>query len=603
MELAQLRSKLLAAKTVTFDTETDTPISADGPSWLRDNVVSVGFAWGPTYEQSAYVRAKTPGLKELLSELLGPTGPRVVAHNAKFDLHMVRKSFGVRHQRRVHDTMTQAHLVNENKPKGLKPRAVAEFPGEALDVQEAAVKDYIKTNRANKRSRPDGVKCWGDIPHEMLEPYCRTDCTLTWRLDELFVPQIKATPQLEAGQTLWDLYETELDLTTVLLKMEAAGVLVDREFLEQQQIAMTAELEEITATVAKLTGQKDINLGSDAQLRKLLYEDLRLPTHKKTRGGAWSTDAETLAWLLAGGEQLEILTPILRYGSVAKQLSSYVNSSLEWSQWDGRVHADFFSCGTRTGRFSCSKPNLQNVTRPDAADPTTLVARRTFICDPGIPMTMLDYDQIEMRGYAHYTGDRRLCQVYHDKRDVYSEVASWIWGGTPEDHPKGTETRRKAKTTGLAIIYGASGRRIGLQLGRNAKQGRAIIDTFFNRSPRSRELFSGVQRAVALRNFVYNEFGRRRHLTSDEAYKAVNSLIQGWAADLIKDAMVRIDRLGIVETNAEHGFRLQVHDEVRLDGLSAREERDVEEAMTAYNLLVPVTVSVTHSTTNWAAAK
>jgi len=193
--------------------------------------------------------------------------------------------------------------------------------------------------------------------------------------------------------------------------------------------------------------------------------------------------------------------------------------------------------------------------------------------------------------------------VYHDERDVYSEVASWIWGGTPEDHPKGTETRRKAKTTGLAIIYGASGRRIGLQLGRNAKQGRAIIDTFFNCSPRSRELFSGVQRAVALRNFVYNEFGRRRHLTLDEAYKAVNSLIQGWAADLIKDAMVRIDRLGIVETNAEHGFRLQVHDEVRLDGLSTREEQDVEEAMTAYNLLVPVTVSVTHSTTNWAAAK
>lgn len=604
MQLTDLKQVLWNAGTVVFDTETDTPIRASGPSWVRDNVVSIGFAWGPAYEQSAFLPATTPGLAAFLTDMLGPNGPgMVVAHNAKFDLHMVRKTFGVRPGRRIGDTLVMAHLLDENEPKALKTRAMKEFGDPSLGAQEAAKDEYIKVH---SRKRDGHLKNYGQIPSEIMEPYCRTDCNLGWRLHEHFEPQIKRSG-------LHNLYATELDLLLLLVKMEEVGVLVDREFLAEQEIAMTAELKTLTARVARACGH-EINLGSDAQLRQLLYEELKLPVPKWTSGGKsgdkkGSTDEESLKILIAKGEHVELLRDIKQFGTVDKQRTSYVQSGLEWSQWDGRIHADFFSCGTRTGRFSCSKPNLQNVTRPDEDNPTSLVARRAFICDPGPTpdaprkqMTLFDYDQIEMRGFAHYTADPNLCKAYHEKRDVYSEIASWIHGGKPEDYPKGTQKRDQAKTVGLAIIYGASGKRIGLYLGTNAQEGRRIVDKFFARSPRTRQLFDGIQLRLGERRYITNEFGRRRHLGLDEAYKGVNSLVQGWAGDLVKDAMVRIDRLGIVKTNTDTGFRMQVHDEVRLDGLTEKQEVDVEDALTAYNLLVPVTVSVKRSTTNWADA-
>jgi DNA polymerase-1 len=596
MRLDELRQRLWAADVAVFDTETNTPFSADAPSWLRDDVVGVGFAWGPLLEQSVYVPATTPNIGEFVGDFIGPDGPKVVAaHNAKFDLHMVRKTFGARPGRRIHDTLVMAHLNNENLPKGLKQRSVKEFADPTLDAEERGLKTFIAKNKGTKRR--EGITTYGQIPIEVIDPYCRADCNLAWRLFQLFKPCL-------GQQDLWPLYEIELDLLLLLVKMEEAGVLVDHEFLVQQHNEMTTELEQIVDRVQKACGH-EINIGSDDQLRELLYEELKLPVLKQTKGGVGSTDEETLGMLMKQPEyatHVPLLEDIALYGTVDKQLTSYIDSALEWSQWDGRVHADFFSCGARTGRFSCSKPNLQNITRPKEDDPTSLIARRAFICDPGVPMSLFDYDQIEMRGFAHYTRDPRLSKVFHDGLDVYSEIAAWCFGGSPADHPKGSESRRQAKTVGLAIIYGASGKRIGLYLGKNPTFGRGIVNKFFAASPRSRSLFQGVETRLAQRQYIFNEFGRRRRMTASEAYKGVNSLVQGWAADLIKDAMVRIDRWGLVKTDCSGGFRFQVHDEVRLDNLTTAQERHVEEAMTAYECTVPIGVSVKRSTTNWAEA-
>jgi DNA polymerase-1 len=610
--VADLYERCRNAPTVAFDTETSGPIHGD-PTFVRDNITVVSFAWGPGEDECTAMPAgigcgngsdrPVEHIDEFTRWLLTEYQGRVVAHNKKFDLHMTRKEWDITARMLVDDSMVQCHLLDENRPKALKKQ------GDILNMEAdrflTSVKRYVANNR---------LSTWYQIPFHVFGPYSAYDTHLTWRLDA------RNTAHPQWGE-FTELYDTEMKLTQlVLLKMEEQGVLVDRDFLQGQIKPTQARMDKAQRRLDDLVGHP-LEVGSDAKLSAFLYEELRLPILGRTKQGAPSTDINTLRALRATLPRNHKYYPLLglieEWRDAEKDLTTYIKPTLDASQYDGRAHPDFNTTAARTGRFGCSGPNVQQVKKK--GEEGNLKMRKAYLMDPGVPAWFLDYSQIEMRGFAHYTNEPRLIDAFVQGEDVYSEMAAWIYGGDRSQYPKGTPERDVGKTVALAVIYGAGPGKIGEQTGTDKAGGERIIRLFREGSPKSAKLLDGVRDKMRSTEHIKNGFGRWRRdchphceaghhkcaaihkscpFTPD--YVAVNSLIQGWAADLIKKAMVRIETEVGIPTNAGQGWRKQVHDEIRLDGLEPAMIRDVRDAMCDFpDVRVPITVDVNRSETTW----
>ena len=412
--------------------------------------------------------------------------------------------------------------------------------------------------------------------------------------------------QVEANGMMKLMREVEMPLSFVLFRMERAGFTVDTAFLRDLGARYTAEIEEKRNQVTVAAGHP-FNLNSTQQLGEVLFEEMNLPHGKKTSKG-YSTSVEVLEGLRFDAP--EIIEPLLRYRQLTKLNSTYVEGLLRLVDGRGRVHSTFDQTATATGRISSSEPNLQNI--PVRTEEGKEI-REAFLPREGWVLLDADYSQIELRLIAHFSGDPALIDAFRKGEDIHARTASEIFDVPPEWVTP--ELRSRAKAVNFGLIYGISGFGLSRNTGVSRKEAAAFIEKYFMTYPGVKRFMDRTASEGADRGYAETLMGRRRYLPELKSPKApirefgkraaMNTPVQGTAADIIKLVMVRIDR-ALREAGLQSRLILQVHDELLLECPPEEADRAAEllrEAMEgAIGLSVPLVAEV-HRGENWAEAK
>ena len=366
---------------------------------------------------------------------------------------------------------------------------------------------------------------------------------------------------------LRDVYETiDLPLVPVLLRMEQAGVRIDSRVLGEMKVMLAAEMERVGEEVFSLAGQR-FNINSPKQLGDVLFNKMGLPKPLKYgKGKVISTAQDVLEELSAHNDVPRL---VLEFRQLAKLKSNYVDSLPLLADGEGRVHTTFNQVGTATGRLSSTNPNLQNIPIKTAMGREI---RAAFIAGPGRVLLSADYSQIELRLMAHFSEDPLLLDAYRNGRDIHTLTASEVFGVAPEAMDK--ETRNRAKAVNFGIVYGISPFGLAANLGIDQKEARVYIERYFERYAGVRRYISRVLEQTRNEQRVTTLFGRSRPIPDIQSRNAnlrgfaertaVNTPLQGTAADLIKVAMIRIDH-ALSERKLQTQMTLQVHDELVFD--------------------------------------
>jgi DNA polymerase-1 len=390
--------------------------------------------------------------------------------------------------------------------------------------------------------------------------------------------------------------EVDMPLLPVLFRMETKGIRIDVGIFGELSEELAEGTREIEAKVAKIAGP-EFNINSPKQLSFLLFEKLGLPPVKKTKTG-YSTDVDVLEQL-KGAHEIPGL--VLEYRTLAKIRSTYVNVLPGMvDARDGRIHTTFHQTQTATGRLSSSDPNLQNI--PVRADLGRRI-RSGFVAETGCLFVGADYSQVELRLLAHLSGDAELTRRFREGEDIHVATASAVFGVAPAEVTP--ELRRRAKVINFGILYGMSPFGLSRELGIGGREAKQYIDQYFQRYPGVYRYIEELKEQARKDGYVHTIQGRRRFLRDINSQNkvlregaermAINTPIQGSAADIIKMAMIRVDR-EFRERRMHAGLVLQVHDELIAEapeGEVPEVERILKEAMEgAASLSVPLTVLV-----------
>ena len=399
--------------------------------------------------------------------------------------------------------------------------------------------------------------------------------------------------------SLTQLYETvEEPLIAVLSRMERNGVKVETGPLGEFADALRAEIAEKEEFVRELAGNPSLNLSSPKQIGELIFEVLKLdPKAKKGSRSSWSTDEATLLELQ---DRSPVVGAILEYRAAKKLLSTYIDPFPAYiSPVDGRVHTTFNQALTSTGRLSSSNPNLQNI--PIRTERGRMIRRAFVPGEEGWSLMSADYSQIELRIMAHLCGDEHLLAAFKGGVDVHAATASKIFHVPVEDVT--ADQRRVAKTANFGIMYGISAFGLAQRLGTGRSEAKKIIDDYFESFPSIKQFIEGTIALARERGYVETLFGRRRYIKDIKAgnaslralaeRNAVNAPIQGTSADIIKIAMIRIDK-AMRSAAMRSRMVLQIHDElvfeVPEDELAEMKRMVVREMEGVIKLRVPLTV-------------
>ncbi len=414
--------------------------------------------------------------------------------------------------------------------------------------------------------------------------------------------------KIAADAMLHLMQEVEMPLARVLFQMEEAGFTVDKAFLRQLGDRYTAQIEEAKTAVFKACGVKPFNLNSTQQLGEVLFDQLGLPHGKKTSRG-YSTSAEVLENLRDIAP--EIIDPLLRYRQLTKLNSTYIEGLLRLSEPNtGRVHSTFDQVATATGRLSSSEPNLQNI--PVRTEEGREI-RQAFLPREGWVLLDADYSQIELRLMAHFSGDEAMVDAFRTGQDVHARTASEIFD-VPLDQVTPT-LRSNAKAVNFGIIYGISGFGLARNTGVTQQEAKSFISRYFAKYPGVKRFMDAAVADGQNNGYALTLMGRRRYLPELTAANAMvrefgkraamNTPVQGTAADIIKLAMVRVDE-ALRREKLQSRLILQVHDELLLECPPEEIEtaaRILQEAMEGViQLSVPLSAEV-HQGANWAEAK
>lgn len=471
---------------------------------------------------------------------------------------------------------------------------------------EILAKSYIGIdieNNAEEAEEQDAPLSLFDAPAEDDGKGCVTEAAAAM-LTGLKVKEDMATNSVSG---LYD--EIEEPLMHVLEKMELTGVKVDLAQLGEFAEELREEMNEREARIREMAEMPELNISSPRQIGELLFDKLKLdPKAKKTARGSYTTDEATLTAL---SDRHPIIEEILEFRAVKKLLSTYIEPfPMFVNKQTGRVHTTFNQALTATGRLSSSNPNLQNI--PIRTERGKEI-RKAFVAGSadGI-IVSADYSQIELRIMAHLSQDQHLIQAFRNGVDVHAATAEKIFGVPHEEVT--ADQRRVAKTANFGIMYGISSFGLSQRLGISRSEAKKLIDDYFNAFPAIRSFIDDTIAAARENGYVETIFGRRRYLPDINARNAtvralaernaVNAPIQGTAADIIKLAMIGVDR-----KMAEEGLRskmvLQIHDELLFDTLSSEREKlmsIVKEQMEhVTELSVPLTVECNYGK-NWLEA-
>jgi DNA polymerase-1 len=391
--------------------------------------------------------------------------------------------------------------------------------------------------------------------------------------------------------------EIEMPLVPVLSRIERNGVLVDRGMLEAQSVELAASMEKIAAEAYEAAGE-EFNLASPKQIQAILFEGLGLPVLEKTPKGQPST-AESVLQELAHEYPLPKL--ILEYRGMSKLKSTYTDAlPARIDPETGRVHTSYRQAVASTGRLSSTDPNLQNI---PVRTPEGRRIRQAFIAPAGSIILAADYSQIELRIMAHLSGDQRLLEAFESGEDIHRATAAEVFGVAPKK--VSDDERRSAKAINFGLIYGMSAFGLARQLGVPRREAQEYVDLYFSRYPGVKQFMDDTKERARDCGYVETVFGRRLYLPEIKSRNAarrqyaertaINAPMQGTAADIIKRAMITLDRW-LAERDKTVRMIMQVHDELVFE-VAEDAVADLQAVVTAQmeaaaDLSVPLKVDV-----------
>ena len=546
-----------------FDTETT---SLD---YLQARIVGVSFCVEPG--RAAYVPLGHDyvGAPEQLDRdaelarlkpLLEAERPAKVGHHLKYDAHVLA-NHGIALGGMAYDTMLESYVWNSVATRHDMDSAAERYLGlKTITYEEVAGK--------GAKQIP-----FSQVSIETASTYAAEDADVTRRLHRTLWPAIEREPLL--GR----LYEDfEQPLVPVLLRMERRGVLIDREMLRRQGVELAKRAEELK-TAAHAEAGTEFNVDSPKQLQQILYEKMNLPVLRKTPTGQPSTAEDVLEQL---AESFTLPQLILDYRSIAKLRSTYADKLPTQVNPDtGRVHTSYHQAVAQTGRLSSTDPNLQNI---PIRTPEGRRIRQAFIAPPGYVLLAADYSQIELRIMAHLSGDASLIAAFEADRDVHQATAAEVFGVPLSE--VSTDQRRSAKAINFGLIYGMSAFGLARQLGIGRNEAQQYVDLYFERYPGVKAYMDRTREGARETGYVETVFGRRLYLPEIRSRNralqqyaersAINAPMQGTAADLIKLAMIAVDRWCEEEGRDDARLIMQVHDELVLEARTEVVDRVAE---------------------------
>jgi DNA polymerase-1 len=577
-DLDKLVKRLMAAKTFAFDTETTglDPMSAK----------LVGISLSPIAGEAYYIPVGHIGLEAIaqlpLDDVIAKLKPVMedkslakLAHNGKYDMAVLAEC-GIAVNNLSFDSMVAAYLLGE-KSMGLKALAF-----EHLAVEMTPISELIG---AGKKQIP-----MSQVEIARTADYACADADMTLRLAGIFEAELKE-------QKLWKLFdEVEMPLVPVLLHMERNGVALDGGLLKEMSQRLGEQLNKVEKEIYDNVGH-EFNINSPQQLSQVLFEELHLTPARKTKGG-YSTGAAVLEELLGIHPIVEL---ILDYRQLSKIKSTYIDALPGLiNPKTGRLHTSFNQTRTTTGRLSSSEPNLQNI--PVRGELGKEV-RSAFIAPEGSQFLSADYSQIDLRALAHLSQDTSLLSAFRHDEDIHTATAAQVFGVEPSKVTP--EMRRVAKTVNFGVIYGMSEYGLEQATGLSREEAASFINAYFEKYPGVKQYLEKTKEEARKTGYVQTILGRRRSIPEINAQNrqvreaaermAINMPVQGTSADIIKVAMINLER-EIEKRKIKSKMLLQVHDELIFEVPSAelKEMKEiVPELMTsAIELSVPLKAAV-----------
>lgn len=542
----------------------------------ENNAESLAFAFSYEPKKAYFVSLLDGGraVLDILGSYLKDGRIRVVAQDAKYLLKHLWKD-GLDSEGIIFDTMIASWLIDSN--------------ANVYSLEDLATRFFSETlmNLADFKEKGKSVS---DCPKEILVRYLSERADYILRLHRVLERRLHEKSLVEVFKSY------ELPLVRILAKMEIEGIYLSEERMEDMRIKTDERLSELVATIYSLSGH-EFNINSTMQLGKVLFEERNLPVGKKTQRG-YSTDTATLEGLKVTGDPIVEL--VLEYRQLAKLKSTYIDVLPTLRDEDGRIHTSFLQTGTATGRLSSRNPNLQNI--PVRTDAGRLI-RSSFVPRDGYMFLSADYSQIELVVLAYMTDDPGLTEAFRKGIDVHRFTASVIFSKSIEEVTPAE--RRISKTINFGIMYGMSAFRLSGELGISRGEASEFIKTYFDRYDGVRQFVEKTNKSASELGYVKTEFGHIRDIiginSSNKTEKAaaervaVNTVIQGTAAEIMKMAMIGIAKK-LEEGNFKSKLLLQVHDELIFEVLE--EEKDEVEKLVrdtmenAVKLSVPLRSSI-----------
>ncbi len=589
--LSNLTRRLSEAPEFSVDTET----TDKDP--MRAVLVGISVSLEPDkafYIPCGHTESAVPGQlpRETVLDTLRPVleNPNIgkIGQNIKYDW-MVLSRHGVELAGAAADTMLASYLINPAKRAHNLDQIALDYLGHRMiTFQEVAGKGKSAVT-------------FDQVPLDKALPYAAEDADVTlsaWRT---------LAPKLTENKLMDLFHEVEMPLVPVLMRMERVGIDVDRQRLRELSDNFSDQIQQIESRIFDLAGEK-FNLNSSQQLGTVLFEKLELPVQKKTKKKTgYSTDVDVLTTL---AEQHELPAMVLRYRSLSKLKSTYTDALLGLIHPEtGRIHTSFNQTVTATGRLSSSDPNLQNI--PIRTEEGREI-RSAFIPRKGWELLSADYSQIELRLLAHCSEDPILIQAFREDEDIHMRTATEVFQTFPSFITD--ELRRQAKAINFGIIYGMSAFGLSKQLSISQKMAQTYIDNYFTRYKGVKTFMETTIETARETKQTSTLLGRIRPLPDISASNrtvrqfaertAVNTPLQGTAADLIKVAMIRVDA-GLRNRGFKAAMLLSVHDEIVLEVPPDEKEAVsslVRETMeNIWDLQIPLKVNMAWGK-NWAEA-
>lgn len=480
-----------------------------------------------------------------------------ISPDLKKNLHLMKAGgFTPDERKKYFDMTVAAYLLNP---------LLGDYP------YDGVAKDYLSIVLSSKKDYLGKLTCEQMIKEDekKVVDYACYEAYIAWKSKEILESNLK-----EKG--MYELYENiEMPLVFVLYDMEKEGIRADGDKLKEYSRELAVSINEIEKRIYEEAGE-EFNINSPKQLGVVLFEKLQLPNEKKTKTG-YSTSAEVLDKL---APDHPIVADVLEYRQLSKLKSTYADGLINFIEQDGKIHTTFNQTITATGRLSSTDPNLQNI--PIRIELGKLI-RKVFLPEQGHLFVDSDYSQIELRVLAHLSDDEKLIAAFKNGQDIHRSTASLVFD-TPFDEVTDIQ-RRNAKAVNFGIVYGISAFGLANDLNIGRKEAQAYIDSYFEKYPKIKAFLDKTVSEAKEKGYIKTMFGRIRpipELSSSNFMQrqfgervAMNSPIQGTAADIIKIAMIRVhDRL--LKENLKSKLILQVHDELLIETAEDEKEYVIE---------------------------